>query len=198
MIIAQVSLAETKGFFFFNVWVIWRKHSLHFASSLCEKINLKDTLHSPVLTITCVLFLCPRSSGCFDKLLGRWLFMEFREIALAFCLFVLITGLYVFLGFPGGSMIKNLHVSVGDPVVSGSIPGSGRSPGVWKWQHVPVFLPETFHGQWSLEGCSPWGCKESDTTEHARTHVFLATPRLCFCRTQSLSSNTGFSLGRSL
>ena len=56
--------------------------------------------------------------------------MEFREIALTFCLFVLITGLYVFLGFPGGSVIKNLHVSVGDPVVAGSIPGSGRSPEV--------------------------------------------------------------------
>ena len=56
--------------------------------------------------------------------------MEFREISLAFCLLVLITGLYVFLGFPGGSMIKNLHVSVGEPATAGSIPGSGRSPGV--------------------------------------------------------------------
>ena len=36
----------------------------------------------------------------------------------------------MFLGFPGGSMIKNPHVSVGDPVVAGSIPGSGRSSGV--------------------------------------------------------------------
>ena len=24
------------------------------------------------------------------------------------------------------------------------------------------------HGQRSLAGCSSWGCKESDTTEHAR------------------------------
>ena len=29
-----------------------------------------------------------------------------------------------------------------------------------------VFLPGKFHGQRSLVGCSPWGGKESDTTEH--------------------------------
>ena len=31
-------------------------------------------------------------------------------------------------------------------------------------QPAPVFLPEKFHGQRSLEGYSPWGCKESYTT----------------------------------
>ena len=36
----------------------------------------------------------------------------------------------------------------------------------------PVFLPGESHGQRSLAGYSPWGCKESDTTEateHAHT-----------------------------
>ena len=28
-----------------------------------------------------------------------------------------------------------------------------------------VFFPGEFHGQRSLVGCSPWGHKESDTTE---------------------------------
>ena len=28
-----------------------------------------------------------------------------------------------------------------------------------------VFLPREFYGQRSLAGYSPWGCKESDTTE---------------------------------
>ena len=32
---------------------------------------------------------------------------------------------------------------------------------------TPVFLPEKFHGQKSLAGCSPWGLKELDMTEHA-------------------------------
>ena len=29
----------------------------------------------------------------------------------------------------------------------------------------PVILPREFHGQKTLVGYSPWGCKESDTTE---------------------------------
>ena len=33
------------------------------------------------------------------------------------------------------------------------------------WQPTPVFLPGESHGQRSLAGYSPWGCKESDTTE---------------------------------
>ena len=38
----------------------------------------------------------------------------------------------------------------------------------------PVFLPGESHGQKSLVGYSPWGCKESEVTEvteHARTHT---------------------------
>ena len=33
-----------------------------------------------------------------------------------------------------------------------------------KWQLTSVFLPRKSHGQRSLMDCSPWGCKESDTT----------------------------------
>ena len=39
---------------------------------------------------------------------------------------------------------------------------------------TPVFLPREFHGQRSLAGYSPWGRKESDTTErliHTHTHT---------------------------
>ena len=34
-----------------------------------------------------------------------------------------------------------------------------------KWQPTPVFLTGESHGQRSLVGYSPWGCKESDMTE---------------------------------
>ena len=34
-----------------------------------------------------------------------------------------------------------------------------------KWPPTPVFLPGESHGQRSLVGYSPWGCKELDTTE---------------------------------
>ena len=37
-----------------------------------------------------------------------------------------------------------------------------------KRQLTPVFLLENVHGQRSLAGYSPWGCKELDMTEHAR------------------------------
>ena len=33
--------------------------------------------------------------------------------------------------------------------------------------HSSILAGES-HGQRSLVGCSPWGCKESDTTEHVR------------------------------
>ena len=42
------------------------------------------------------------------------------------------------------------------------------------WQPTPVFFPRESHGQRSLAGCSPWGCKELDMTEvtkHARTRA---------------------------
>ena len=35
-----------------------------------------------------------------------------------------------------------------------------------KWQSTPALLPGKSHGRRSLIGYSPWGCKESDTTEH--------------------------------
>ena len=61
-------------------------------------------------------------------------------------------------GFPGGSVGKESACDTGDP---GSIPGSGRR----EWQPTPVFLPGESHGQNSLVGYSPRGCKESETTE---------------------------------
>ena len=49
-----------------------------------------------------------------------------------------------------------------------------------KWQPTPVFWPGKFHGQRSLVGYSPWGCKESDTPErlNACAHTDKKTDRL--------------------
>ena len=41
----------------------------------------------------------------------------------------------------------------------------GKIPWRRKWQPTPKFLPGECHGQRSLVGYSPWGHKESDTTE---------------------------------
>ena len=39
-----------------------------------------------------------------------------------------------------------------------------------KWQPTPVSLLGESHGWRSLVGYSPWGCKESDTTERVQFH----------------------------
>ena len=48
-------------------------------------------------------------------------------------------------------------------------PWVGKIPWNRKWQPAPVFLPGKSHGQRSLVGYSPCGCKELDTTEHTHT-----------------------------
>ena len=40
---------------------------------------------------------------------------------------------------------------------------------------APIVLPGKFHGQRSLAGYSPWGCKEWDTTE-VTWHICTYTP----------------------
>ena len=47
----------------------------------------------------------------------------------------------------------------------GSIPGLGRSPGGGHGNPLQDSCLENPRGQWSLVGNSPWGGKESDTTE---------------------------------
>ena len=79
----------------------------------------------------------------------------------------------LFSGFPDGLHGKE---SACNARGLGSIPGLGRSPAEKrKWQLTPVFLFAESHGQRSLAGYSPWGCKESDTIEkptHTHTRLF--------------------------
>ena len=55
-------------------------------------------------------------------------------------------------------------------------PWVGKIPWRRKWQPTPVLLPGKFHGLRSLVGYSPWGRKESDTTEQLHFH-FSAFPK---------------------
>ena len=86
---------------------------------------------------------------------------------------------------PGGSEVKVSACSAGD---LRSIPGSGRFPWRRKWQPTPVFLPGESHGWRNLVGYSPWGHKESDTTERLHFHLSLScigegngNPLQCSC-----------------
>ena len=78
-------------------------------------------------------------------------------------------GLRCFLGFPGDTGVKakftrfkrlQFHLWI------------RKIPWTRKWKPTP-FLPGKFHGQRSLEGYSPWGCKESDMAEHTHPRCFL-------------------------
>ena len=62
-------------------------------------------------------------------------------------------------------VVNNPPASAGDVRDTGSIPGSGRSPGEGNGNHSPVFLPGESHGQRSMVGYSPWSHKESDMTK---------------------------------
>jgi len=65
---------------------------------------------------------------------------------------------YTTLAFPGDSVVKSL------PAMQEMRVGSlgWEDPLEKEWQPTPVFLPEKTHGQRSLTGNSPWGCKRHD------------------------------------
>ena len=52
----------------------------------------------------------------------------------------------------------------------------GKTPWRREWQPTPVFLPGESHGQKSLVGYSPWGRKESDTTERLTLSTLVRGP----------------------
>ena len=51
----------------------------------------------------------------------------------------------------------------------------GMIPWRRDWLPTALFVPGKFHGQKGLAGCSPWGCKEMDTTEQLirSAHFFI-------------------------
>ena len=107
--------------------------------------------HASVLSHADLSCVCLASSGH-----GAWPSRRNipRRMFLAFWLRSSVTW-----GFPAGSVVRSL------PGTRGSIFGSRRFPWGRKRPPAPVFLPGNFHGQTTLVGYSPGGCKELDTTE---------------------------------
>ena len=64
-------------------------------------------------------------------------------------------------GCPGGAMQEVQRCEFN--------PWAGKIPWGRKWQRIPVFLPEKFHGQRCLVAYIPWGHKGIDTTEQLST-----------------------------
>ena len=80
-----------------------------------------------------------------------------------FCLNELILSKYCFKLpiSPGGTMVKNL------PEVRETELDPWVRKILWsrKWQPTALFLPGKFHGQGSLAGYNPWGCRDADMIE---------------------------------
>ena len=67
--------------------------------------------------------------------------------------------------------VKNPPANAGDMRL-GFDSWVGKIPWRREWQPTPVFSPGESQGQRSLTGYSPWGHKESDTTEHHEIEPF--------------------------
>ena len=87
-----------------------------------------------------------------------------------FCLNSELVPTLKFLNMPGGTTGKEPTCQCRRHKRHRFSPGVGEIPWRRAWQPTPVFLPGEFHGQRSLEGYSPQGCKESDRTEGS-THT---------------------------
>ena len=71
-------------------------------------------------------------------------------------------------------VVKNLPANARDARDVGSIPGWGQEDPLEKeMDPTPVFLPGETHGQRSLLGYSPWGCKERDMIEQLSIHIHV-------------------------
>ena len=76
------------------------------------------------------------------------------------------------MGFPGGSAGKESTRNAGD---LGSIPGFGKSPGEGKSYPLQASILA-----WRIPWTSPWGCKESDTTERLLLFFHYIVSKLAF------------------
>ena len=76
--------------------------------------------------------------------------------------------------FPGFSVVKNLPAHAGDTRDMGSIPGSGRYPGVVNGNHSSV-LAWKFPWTEDPDGLYiPWDCKESGMIEQLNMSIHIS------------------------
>ena len=67
--------------------------------------------------------------------------------------------------FPGSASGKESTHQCRRHKRCGFNPWAGKIPWRRAWQSILGLFSGESHGQRSLEGCNPWGCKESDTTK---------------------------------
>ena len=74
--------------------------------------------------------------------------------------------------------VRFVHLQCRRP---GFSPCIGKIPWRRKWQPIPVLLPGKSHGCRSLAGYSPWGRKESYTTERLHFLFFVRFIHIIVC-----------------
>ena len=90
----------------------------------------------------------------------------------------------LYMGFPGCTSGEESACQRRRHKRQGFDPWVRKIPWRREWLPTPVFLPRESHGQRSLAGYSPQGCKESDMTEVTQ-HTCYTFFR--FCKSKSIS-----------
>ena len=87
--------------------------------------------------------------------------------------------------------VKNPPANAGDAIGTGSIPVSGRSPGEGNGNPLQYSCLENSHGQRSLVGYSPWGCRvRCNWTCPSSQHMSLKRKYILFSAVLSQSCPT--------
>ena len=93
--------------------------------------------------------------GIFQAGVLEWGAIAFSNLCLYIC----------YMGFPGGSVVRNLPASVEDSGLILGWEGLLEAKNVNSLQYSCLESPMDREAWWSLAGYSPWGPKESDVTE---------------------------------
>ena len=84
----------------------------------------------------------------------------------------------IFQGLPGGAVVKNPAADQGDTGDEGSIPGSGRSPGVGNGKPLQYSCLGNPMNREVWAGQGPWGRRESNTPERFSIHMHAHAPSI--------------------
>ena len=111
--------------------------------------------------------------------------------------------IYVYMGFPGGKLMKNPPANAGDKTDRGLVPGSGRSPGVGYSDSLQYFCLENTmdRGDWQatvheVTKNQIWLSNSIHTCTHAHTntHMYTIYIYICICLWYMLDIFSSFSL----
>ena len=145
----------------------------------CLHIQFGDFMYVCVLVAQSCLTLCNPMDcsqlgsfvhGILQARILEWVAISFSRGFFIYIIYVCIYNIYKIqfhvYSFPDSSVGKESACTAGD---LDSIPGLERSPGGGHGNPLQYFCLENIHGQRSLVDYSPWGRRESKTTEQLST-----------------------------